>query len=283
MCSNDAMGQIFAEMPTCLPRDTIVKLPLPEDASVDEVIPSHVVVKRCSGVCHEGNVYHQCVPKSGARTNQVFEVLLRKTNADGMSEMACSTVHIESHDSCKCGCDVEAAQCSNLQNYDHHFCKCRCKESREREQCRLDGARKFWDESNCRCLCKERLKECSKGFYYDSVTTCECVREPAVNVAGTEVIVTLLVIILVLAVVAGFLGYQWRLQIDRTKAAASRIKQVDSERRVATAAEREAADLVYPEEANAFAATAAASSKSSGVTSIWPESQEQEALTSISE
>ena len=62
--------QIFAEMPTCLPRDTIVKLPLPEDASVDEVIPSHVVVKRCSGVCHEGNVYHQCVPKSGARTNQ---------------------------------------------------------------------------------------------------------------------------------------------------------------------------------------------------------------------
>lgn len=40
---------------------------------------------------------------------------MRKTNADGMSEMACSTVHIESHDSCKCGCDVEAAQCSNLQ------------------------------------------------------------------------------------------------------------------------------------------------------------------------
>ena len=143
-------------MPTCLPRDTIVRLPLPEDASVDEVIPSHVVVKRCSGVCHEGNVYHQCVPKSGARTTQgrpddddieldlhpavhihkylnsapenrdrrttlslcafqEFEVLLRKTNAVGMSEMACSTVHIESHDSCKCGCDVEAAQCSDLQ------------------------------------------------------------------------------------------------------------------------------------------------------------------------
>ena len=40
---------------------------------------------------------------------------MRKTNAVGMSEMACSTVHIESHDSCKCGCDVEAAQCSDLQ------------------------------------------------------------------------------------------------------------------------------------------------------------------------
>ena len=42
-------------------------------------------------------------------------MLLRKTTADGLSEMACSTVHIESHDSCKCGCDVEAAQCSDLQ------------------------------------------------------------------------------------------------------------------------------------------------------------------------
>ena len=115
-------------------------------------------------------------------------------------------------------------------------------------------------------------------------TFSRCVREPAVNVAGTEVIVTLLVIILVLAVVAGFLGYQWRMQIDRTKSATSMIKQADSERRVVTTAEREAADFAYSDEANAMAAAAAtASSKSRGVTSIWPESQEQEALKSISE
>ena len=53
-------------------------------------------------------------------------------------------------------------------------------------------------------------------------TFSRCVREPAVNVAGTEVIVTLLVIILVLAVVAGFLGYQWRLQGGRVSFWASR-------------------------------------------------------------
>ena len=70
-----------------------------------------------------------------------------------------------------------------------------------------------------------------------------CVREPAVNVAGTEVIVTLIVIILVLALVAGFLGYQWRMQIDRTNSATSMIKQVNSERRAmhATATEEQAA------------------------------------------
>ena len=55
-----------------MPRDTIIRLPLPpEEASIDEVIPSHVVVKRCEGVCHEfGNVYHECVPEPGARTQQ---------------------------------------------------------------------------------------------------------------------------------------------------------------------------------------------------------------------
>ena len=59
------------------------------------------------------------------------------------------------------------------------------------------------------------------------------------------------------------------------------IKQVNSERRAVTTAEGEAADVAYSEEANALAA--AASSKSSVVTSVWPESQEQEALKSISE
>ena len=107
-----------------------------------------------------------------------------------------------------------------------------------------------------------------------------CAREPAVNVAGTEVIVTLIVIILVLALVAGFLGYQWRMQIDRTNSATSMIKQVNSERRaLATATEGEAAsNLVYPEEAS----EAESSSKGGGVTSIWPESQEQQRLKSIS-
>ena len=101
--------------------------------------------------------------------------------------------------------------------------------------------------------------------------------------AGTEVIVTLIVIILVLALVAGFLGYQWRMQIDRTNSATSMIKQVNSERRAmhATATEGETAEnLVYPEEAT----EAESSSKGrGGVTSIWPESQEQQRLKSISE
>ena len=39
-----------------------------------------------------------------------------------------------------------------------------------------------------------------------------CIRKEVVNAAGTEVIVILCVAILVLAVVAGVLAYEWRVQ-----------------------------------------------------------------------
>ncbi len=75
-CSNDAVSNIWSTMPPCRPRDTMVALPLPEDADVVEVIPSHVMVPRCDGVCHQGNLYHHCVPKADGRTTTNFEVLL---------------------------------------------------------------------------------------------------------------------------------------------------------------------------------------------------------------
>ena len=65
--------------------------------------------------CWDAQYSHKSIFHHPSLHLQEFEVLLRKTTSDGLSEMACSTVHIESHDSCKCGCDVEAAQCSDLQ------------------------------------------------------------------------------------------------------------------------------------------------------------------------
>ena len=62
-------------MPGCEPRDLMVQLPAHSDANVDEVVPSHVMVPRCSGVCHEGtSQYHRCVPQEGARVYEDFEV-----------------------------------------------------------------------------------------------------------------------------------------------------------------------------------------------------------------
>ncbi len=172
----------------------MVKLPLPADASIDEVIPSHVVVKRCAGVCHQGNVYHQCVPNTGSRVDRKVEVLFRRTDSDGQGSLECSTVSVEEHESCKCGCDVEAVHCKDtqvriyvlnectecttiflsFQVYDHHFCKCRCRDSDARAKCHAARIRKFWDDANCRCVCRqEEYKECSTGFVFDPIDTCE--------------------------------------------------------------------------------------------------------------
>ena len=73
-CANSAITAIWSTMPPCLPRSALVPLPLPADADVLEVIPSHVEVPRCGGVCHQGNVYHHCVPIWDRRVNRTFEV-----------------------------------------------------------------------------------------------------------------------------------------------------------------------------------------------------------------
>ena len=74
-CSNTAFRDVYSSMPECRPRETLVKLDLPNNPMIEEVIPSHVLVNRCSGACHEGTSYHKCVPRPGGRSTQNFEVL----------------------------------------------------------------------------------------------------------------------------------------------------------------------------------------------------------------
>ncbi len=176
VCTNDLMESIWGALPNCEPRPEVVALDLPsDDPDVVEVIPSHVVVPRCSGVCHEGNLYHKCVPKSESRARQTFQVMFRKLPTSGSSSgMECSTVEVETHSSCKCGCDLEASLCSPKQKYDHHFCKCRCSDGNAKTECHKQRNRKFWDEHSCQCVCRpEEYRECTTGFIYDAIDSCQ--------------------------------------------------------------------------------------------------------------
>ena len=74
-CPNTAYSDVMASMPDCQPRETLVKLDLPNDEMIEEVLPSHVLVPRCSGVCYEGNNFHKCVPEDGGRSTQNFQVV----------------------------------------------------------------------------------------------------------------------------------------------------------------------------------------------------------------
>ena len=79
-CPNTAYSDVMASMPMCEPRETLVKLDLPNDPMIEEVLPSHVLVPRCSGVCYEGNNFHKCVPEDGGRSSQTFQVLILTTD-----------------------------------------------------------------------------------------------------------------------------------------------------------------------------------------------------------
>lgn len=74
-CPNTVYSVVMSNIPLCEPRDTLVKLDLPSDnAMIEEVMPSHVLVPRCSGVCYQGNNFHKCVPDVGGRSSQNFQV-----------------------------------------------------------------------------------------------------------------------------------------------------------------------------------------------------------------
>ncbi|TRY67195.1 hypothetical protein TCAL_08052 [Tigriopus californicus] len=211
-CPSDLKTKIWREMPHCNPRDILVDLPLPSHLNtVQEVIPPQVMAKRCQGVCAQGNDYHQCVARPEGRFNKTIEVLLLDKNGN----YKCGETQVEFHESCKCGCDLEATTCSAVQFYDHGVCKCRCQDIRAHQRCIHYGTKqKFWDESSCRCICRaEMFKACSTGFVYDGLETCSCVPGSSQKAAGIEVLGALIVIIVVLLV--GIAILLWR---DRRRA-----------------------------------------------------------------
>ena len=57
----------------------------------------------------KGHLFHKCVPIN--KRNKTVEVLFRSYN----NEVQCSTIELEEHTECRCGCDIESANCTNNQ------------------------------------------------------------------------------------------------------------------------------------------------------------------------
>ena len=56
----------------------------------------------------------------------------------------------------------------------------------------------MWDPDRCQCQCRpEEWKECSTGFSYDGVYSCQCLPGPPIS-AATPLMVTLGVLVVVL-------------------------------------------------------------------------------------
>jgi len=186
-CTDSDKSLIFSQLPACNPRNITIKIPIPSDPHLNiiNVVPREIEVPRCVGTCYnqDGN-YKRCI--STARVNTSIPVMYEVTvqGKASLQEM-CASQEIEVHTACSCGC--ESRQCSSLQLFDERICDCRCADQGARGQC-LVQYNKVWDPDLCSCKCRpEEHKECSTGYNYDGVYSCQCL--PASLSAATSIMV----------------------------------------------------------------------------------------------
>ena len=101
----------------------------------------------------------------------------------------CKTVIVEKHKSCSCSCLLNSNGCeSEIHTFNANECQCICHNDNQRPSCMSEG--KFWNNHLCRCECREpTVIECSTGFVFDSVNTCECIRTSSDASNSTNLIV----------------------------------------------------------------------------------------------
>ena len=77
------------------------------------------------------------------------------------------TRQIEWHETCKCGCRLNASVCNNKQRWNDDKCRCECQELIDKDVCDKGS---IWNPSNCQC---EWDKSCDVGEYLD-YENCKC-------------------------------------------------------------------------------------------------------------
>ena len=150
----------------------MIAVPWPNNTDVQQLSPSHVVVRRCSGGCHSSR---SCV----ARVRKVREVSVMMAKcpvAGGKCEKQCARLEVEYEVECECGCAAHLEQQCRAKAETHSWsresCGCSCRAEEERRRC-VESAGRVWDTSSCSCLCGPSLQTCSPGLRLD-LATCSC-------------------------------------------------------------------------------------------------------------
>ncbi|XP_023349799.1 uncharacterized protein LOC111718439 isoform X2 [Eurytemora carolleeae] len=195
VCTDTEKEKVWNSLPECTPRNILVRVPFPPDPDTIQFIPSLVEVPRCAGTCHqEGQLYHRCA--ANETSQREIPVIIERVSGQTTEEI-CTTVKVEIHLSCNCGCRKET--CHGNQEFNEKSCSCRCKDAGAMGQC-LVQYNKIWDGERCLCRCRpEEWKECNTGFSYDGVYTCQCLPGPPLS-ASSGIVVTLSVLVVVLLV-----------------------------------------------------------------------------------
>ena len=78
------------------------------------------MVERCGGSCY-APPYSCLANQSSVNTVEVMLVLSKWPH--GEHDIRCSEVRVEVHESCRCGCKLEASNCNNFQYYHQPSCR----------------------------------------------------------------------------------------------------------------------------------------------------------------
>ena len=178
---------------------------------VVQVVPDTVPVERCQGGC--SLPAHACHPTQVVeREVEVMLVLARWPH--GEHQVVCSSLQVEDHLDCGCGCEVKPEYCSHRHYYQESTCRCLCRHTEERAVCIESG--RTWDHNTCTCTCpRYTWTSCSTGYVFDYSSSCTCVLISALASQGLLPALILLTLALVAAVAVGF-ALRSRIQLTNT-------------------------------------------------------------------
>ncbi|CAB4066592.1 unnamed protein product [Lepeophtheirus salmonis] len=198
-CSAKQQEMILSRILSCRPIETVIPLDYPFNDTYSLMKPTHVSVKRCQGSCFSNN----CIAKQIINRNVDVLYFPRSSNPDGTISPICSSVIVQDHITCGCGCSITADECTDtgmdIRVYLPGECRCACRDVSKRGNCLKQG--NFWNFQTCECMCQNpnSWPICPTGYSFDfNVGACHCV--PPAEVASI-----LLEIALVLAFVSGII------------------------------------------------------------------------------
>lgn len=206
----------------CMLKDEPVPVPIPLNTIPDLIVPSHIIVPRCSGLCLN-SLGSSCSPKKTKLESHSVVVYVNSTPY-------CTSIELEHHRGpCKCECSLNQASCNNRQIFLSDTCKCQCLPglTREKLEC-VNSTRHIWDSDTCQCTCKYK-HTCKYGQYFDTAT-CSCHQNvfngklecsnhtdtsTRVNLYPLLVIIMAVILFLLLITSLSFtISYRWRRETN---------------------------------------------------------------------
>ena len=164
----------------------MIPVPWPNNTDVHQLTPSHVVVKRCSGGCHNSGT---CVARV-TRVRNVSVMMGKCPVGGGKCDKECASLQVEDEVECECGCSKHVQATCQEKPTTHMFnkdtCECQCKDQDARKKC-FETPGKVWDSSSCSCICGQDTT-CHTGLEYN-FDTCMCQPVAQVDQAETSAVV----------------------------------------------------------------------------------------------